>query len=127
VVGLCALVEIRLFELAEEVKSRHLHKVDDLSVQGLTRLQKYLSKSKRIDFGKLRTWARFKAVYKIRNIFVHSYGGIVEAKVIPKAEAALEYLNIKEALFGQRIRLNSNHMLVIHGKFESLFEELRQV
>ncbi len=127
VVGLCALVESRLFELAEEEESRHQFKVDDLAGQGLKRLQKYLSRSKRIDFGKIRNWDRFTAVYEIRNTFVHSYGGLVETKLIPKAEAALKNLNIKDALFGRRIRLNSNHMLQIHGIFESLFEELRQV
>nr|WP_235923231.1 hypothetical protein [Candidatus Chlorobium masyuteum] len=62
VVGLCALVEIRLFELAEEEESRHQFKVDDLAGQGLTRLQKYLSKSQRIDcLQDIRARARIQA------------------------------------------------------------------
>jgi len=127
VVGLCSLVESRLFELAESEQNQHQFKIDDLSGQGLTRLEKYLSKSKRIDFVGIKNWSRFKAVYKIRNIFVHSYGGLVGTKQMPKAKAALESLNMKGALFKQRIRLSSNHMFIIYEIFTSLFEELRKV
>jgi hypothetical protein len=127
VVGLCALVESRLFELAEEEESHHRFKIADLSGQGLTRLQKYLSKSGRVDFGALREWDKFLSVYKIRNAFVHSYGGLIESSLAPKIETALKGLQMDNSLFGRRIRLTSDDMIIIHGIVERLLVELQKV
>lgn len=80
-VGMCALVESRLYEIAKEEQSKHAFTVEDINGQGITRLQKYLARSKRIDFGNVRKWDKFKAAYEIRNTFVHSYGGLVETKL----------------------------------------------
>lgn len=127
VIGMCALVESRLYELAEEEQSKHAFAVDDINGQGITRLQKYLAKSQRINFGHVRKWDKFKAAYEVRNTFVHSYGGLVETKLQPKAQEALKTLGAHDALFGRRIRLTSTHMRDIHEAVYVVLEELRDV
>lgn len=54
VIGLCSLVEAFLYELAvcEEDKDKNLFKIDDLKGNGIERLQTYLARTGKVDFGK---------------------------------------------------------------------------
>ena len=83
VVGLCSLVEVHLFELAETNKSPF--KISDIRGQGLNRLKLYLSRLQVVDFGSLRIWDHFLRVStKVRNEIIHSYGGIIAEEASPQ-------------------------------------------
>lgn len=77
VVGLCSLVEAFLYELASEEENNQSFKLGDLRGSGLTKLKNYLSRAKRVDFGKINDWGNFKNIYTLRNTLVHSYGGLI--------------------------------------------------
>ena len=108
-IGLCSLVEARLFELAECQRSRI--KLDDLKGQGVARLKLFLSRVDAVDFGRIAEWRRFMSLYKVRNSLVHSYGGLVLESQTRKLREALRQLKFDNALVGdRRIRLCSSHL-----------------
>lgn len=100
VVGLCSLVESRMFELTESHPARF--KLADLNGQGVSKLKTYLDRVGAVDFERLKSWERFMSIYKIRNFIVHSYGGLVESGSVLKVEAALKRLDLEDCLVGGR-------------------------
>lgn len=126
VIGLCSLVEIYLYDLVRIEEEQQLFKFSDLSGQGTSKLQKYLSKTGRVDFGKLKHWSAFKNIYTIRNTFVHSYGGLMETQQLEQAKSSLKNLQMESSLVGnRRIRLSYDYLVIIHGHIESLISELK--
>jgi hypothetical protein len=123
VVGLCSLVEIRLFELAERVESPI--KLGDVKGQGISRLKIFLSRLQIVDFGKLRKWDAFKSVYKLRNSIVHSYGGMLIDEPDTNLVEHLSKLNLLNILVGgRRIRVDSHALKIILDIVDSLLAEL---
>ena len=108
-IGLCSLIEARLFELAEAQASAI--KLGDVRGQGVKRLKCFLSRLGALEFGTLAQWAPFLALYEVRNSLVHSYGGLVLETQTEKVRNALAKLEFNEALVGgRRIRLTSDHL-----------------
>jgi hypothetical protein len=123
VVGLCSLVEVRLFELAESGKSPI--KLSDVKGQGISRLKLYLSRLEIVDFGRLKKWDEFTSVYELRNSIVHSYGGMIVEEPSPKLLQNLAKLGLTHVLIGgRRIRLDSAELEMIFGIVDSLLAEL---
>ena len=60
IIGLCSLVEVFLYELVVDEAKKQNFKMEDLHNGGVSRLQSYLSRSKRIDFSKIQNWDKFK-------------------------------------------------------------------
>ncbi|WP_017300140.1 hypothetical protein [Nodosilinea nodulosa] len=126
VVGLCSLVEVFLYDLAANEEKKNSFKVEDLKGNGLTRLQLYLSRTGRIDFGAISDWGTFMQIYILRNAFVHSYGGLIDTVFLKKVEKAVKQLKIESALVGsRRLRLSPKHLMTFHQTIEHLIEELR--
>jgi hypothetical protein len=124
VVGLCSLVEIRLFELAETNKSQF--KLSDVRGQGISRLKLYLSRLGVVDFGSLKNWDHFTSVYELRNSIVHSYGGMIVEEASPKLVEHLSKLGLTRVLIGgRRIRLDPAALEMIINIVDSLLAELR--
>jgi hypothetical protein len=107
-IGMCSLVEALLYEIAAEEEAKNKFKIDDLKGNGLKRLQNYISRTDRIDFGKISEWGDFNHIYTIRNALVHSYGGLVDSSDMTKVKEALKHLKITNVLvMGKRIRITS--------------------
>jgi len=125
-VGLCSLVEVCLYELAAHEETKNSFKVEDLKGNGLVRLQLYLSRTGRVDFGKISDWGTFRQIYILRNAFVHSYGSLVDSAFLNKVEKAVKQLKIESALVGsRRLRLSPKHLMNFHQIIERIIEELR--
>ena len=123
VVGLCSLVGVRLFELAETSKSQF--KLSDVRGQGISRLKLYLSRLELVDFGSLKKWESFTSVYELRNSIVHSYGGMVVDDASPKLVEQLSKLGLTRVLVGgRRIRVDSAALEMIVNIVDSLLAEL---
>lgn len=128
VIGLCSLVEVFLYEIAANEEQKKSFKIEDLKGQGLNRLQTYLTRTGKIDFGKIGKWGTFTQIYNLRHALVHSYGGLVETSFIDKVEIATKELNIESALVGgRRIRLTTDILLSFHKIIEMLFDELKSI
>ena len=126
-VGLCSLVEVFLYELVDDEEKKQLFKLKDLKGSGLIKLKNYLSKTKRVDFGKIKDWDKFKNIYTLRNTLVHSYGGLVETARLDEARKALKTLNIESSLIGdRRIRLATETLLDFHTIIESVINDLKK-
>jgi hypothetical protein len=118
-VGMCGLVEAKLFELGKHQTSAKINQ------GGLIRIKEYLSSMGIIDFGKLRYWSKFLDVYQVRNQIVHSYGGLVESSNLGDIRKSLGRLNYKGALVGnRRIRLRASHLNSALDIVEGLLNEL---
>ena len=126
VVGLCSLVEACMYEACTEVQKTQIFKLSDLQGTGKDKLKKYLSRTKKIDFGKIQSWDDFKQIYKLRNTFVHSYGGLIETPNLKDAKEALGSLNLSDRLFGNRIRLVADDIEKIHKVIKTLINELKK-
>jgi hypothetical protein len=123
VVGLCSLVEVRLFELAEGGKSPI--KLSDMKGQGISRLKLFLSRLGIVDFGRLKKWDDFTSVYELRNSIVHSYGGMVVDEPSPKLVKHLSKLGLTNILIGgRRIRLDPDALEIILNIVDSLLAGL---
>jgi hypothetical protein len=123
VVGVCSLVEVRLFELAEMNKAQF--KLSDIRGQGINRLQLYLSRLGVVDFGGLKSWDRFTSLYKLRNSIIHSYGGMIVDEASRKLIEHLSKLGLRRVLIGgRRIRLDSAALEMIFDIVDSLLAEL---
>jgi hypothetical protein len=123
VVGLCSLVEVRLFELAETSNSQF--KLSDIRGQGINRLKLYLSRLAIVDFSSLKKWEGFTSVYELRNSIVHSYGGMIVDEASPKLVDQLSKLGLTHVLIGgRRIRLDSAALEIILNIVDSLLAEL---
>ena len=123
-VGLCSLVEVFLYELANDEEKKQSFKLQD---SGLIRLKKYLSKTKRVDFGKIKDWEKFMNIYTLRNTIVHSYGGLVETARLDKTRKALKTLKLESSLIGdRRIRLATETLLDFHKIIESIINDLKK-
>jgi hypothetical protein len=126
VVGLCSLVEVFLYELSAREEDKTAFKIEDLKGNGLERLQTYLTRTGKVDFGKIPQWSTFKQIYVLRNALIHSYGGLIETSFIEKVKKAIEQLKIESALVGnRRIRLTSEILLDFHKLIEDLISELK--
>lgn len=125
-IGLCSLVEIYLYDLACAEEQQQLFKLKDIKGQGREQLQLYLTRTRKVDFGKLKHWSAFNDIYIIRNTFVHSYGGLMETAQLEKAKKSLKRMQMENSLVAdRRIRLNNENLLTIHGHIESLILELK--
>lgn len=123
VIGLCGLVEARLFELAENVPG--VFRLSDIRGQGISRLQHFLSRTEVVNFSQLSYWERFRKVYEIRNEIVHSYGGLVLEEANEKLLGALTSLELQSSLVGgRRIRLGPSELLILIGIIDGLLSEL---
>jgi hypothetical protein len=128
VIGLCSLVEVFLFELAAREEAKTTFKIEDLKGNGLERLQTYLTRTGKVDFGKISQWSDFKHFYLLRNALIHSYGGLVETTFIERVEKAVVQLKIESALFGnRRIRLTPEILLDFQKLIENLIAELKLI
>lgn len=126
VIGLCSLVEVFLYELATHEEDINSFKIKDLNGSGLERLQTYLTRTGKVDFGRIPSWSTFKQIYVLRNALVHSYGGLIDTSLIVKVEKAIKQLKIESALVGsRRIRLTSEILLDFHKEIESLINDLK--
>ncbi len=126
VIGLCSLVEAYLYEIS--INNQDEDEIDDLEGNSLKRLKKYLTRSKKINFGEISQWENFMKIYDLRNAIVHSYGGYIEKEFKKEAEQALEKLKIKSALVGnRRIRLTPEILLDFHKVIENVVDDLRKL
>lgn len=126
-VGLCSLVEVFLYELVSNEEKKQLFKLEDLKGSGLIKLKNYLSKTKRVNFGKIRNWGKFKNIYTLRNTIVHSYGGLVETARLDKTRKTLKALKLESSLIGnRRIRLTTETLLDFHKIIESIINDLKE-
>ena len=126
-VGLCSLVEALLFELAVEEEKTQSFKLEDLRRSGLSRLQIYLTRSERVDFGKIKDWDKFTHIYSLRNAIVHGYGGLEEESRQDEVIGALKVLGIDSCLVGgRRIRIDSQTLLGFHTVVEKVIVELKE-
>ena len=127
IIGLCSLVEVCLHQIAITEEPNNSFKIEDLKGNGLERLQKYLSRSGKINFGTIRQWGKFKQIYILRNALVHSYGGLVETSFIDRVKKAVTELGIETVLVGdRRIRLNPKILLNLHADIETIINELQR-
>ena len=123
-VGLCSLVEVFLYELANDEDKKQSFKLQN---SGLIRLKKYLSKTKRVDFGKIKDWGKFMNIYTLRNTIVHSYGGLVETARLKKTRKALNTLKLESSLIrDRRIRLTTETLLDFHKIIENIINDLKK-
>jgi len=129
IVGLCSLVEVTLFEAVREAEKNQTFKLADINGVGISRLQKYLSKTGTFDFGKIPEWSDFKHIYVLRNTFIHSYGGMVESKQIDEAKKSIRELGLCEQKFvvaGWRIRLDIDTLEKFHRIFEKVINAIQK-
>jgi hypothetical protein len=126
VVGLCSLVEVRSFELAEGGKGgKSPIKLSDVKGQGICRLKLFLSRLGIVDFGRLKKWDGFMSVYELRNSIIHSYGGMIVDEPSPKLVEHLSKLGLTNILIGgRRIRLGPDALEIILNIVDSLLAEL---
>ncbi len=113
-VGLCSLVEIQLHELTLDREQHLSNKIESHSRMGLLKVVNYLKDIKAIPFGTLRQWDDFNALYTVRNLIVHGYGGLIPPSDEEKLSKALKKLKMTEAFATKRIRLNPNHLQISH-------------
>jgi len=128
IVGLCSLVEVTLFELAQKAEKSQTFKLSDINGNGLSRLQKYLSKTEVLKFGNLRNWSNFKHVYEIRNTIIHSYSGMVESKQIETMKKSITQLGLSEKALivgGKRLRMNIDSLEIVFTIIEDLINEIQ--
>jgi hypothetical protein len=125
VIGLCSLVEAYLYDIAQKAEADASFKIDDLKGNGLSRLKTFITRSKGIDFGNIKTWGEFHQIYLLRNALVHGYGGLIDSVDIGKVEKALSTLKCSEALVGgRRIRLTPNSLLEFCNIVENTINEI---
>jgi len=125
-VGLCSLVEVFLYELAHDEDAKQSLKLIDSRGQGISKFKDYLSKTNRVNFGTLNRWGEFKKIYDLRNFIIHSYGGLIETSQLEKVKAAMEALNIKSSLIGERrIRLSVEVITEFHKVITNVVNGLR--
>ena len=115
-VGLCSLVEALLYEIAEKGEKNNVFKISDIKGNGINKLKTYIVKTLGIDFGKINNWEEFTHIYKIRNVIIHSYGGLFENYQLNEIKKSLKILGIQNSLFSEkRIRLtNENLTKILH-------------
>lgn len=125
-IGLCSLVEAFLYEIAVDEEKKNNFKISDLTGNGLKRLQNYIARTQRIDFGKIRGWGDFNQIYILRNALVHGYGGLVDSSDATNVEKALDILKLPEVLIAKkRIRMNTNALEKLCNIVESTIDELK--
>jgi hypothetical protein len=125
VIGLCSLVETYLYEIAQKAEADVSFKIDDLKGNGLSRLKTFITRSKGIDFGKIKTWGEFHQIYQLRNALVHGYGGLIDSVDIDKVEKALTTLKCSDSLVGgRRIRLMPSSLFKFCNLVETTIEEV---
>ena len=128
IVGLCSLVEVTLFELAQEAEKKQTFKLSDINGNGLSRLQKYLSKAGTLEFGNLKNWSDFRHVYEIRNTIIHSYSGMVESRQIETMKKSLNQLGLNEKgliVGSKRLRMNIDSLEKVFKIVEGLIHEIQ--
>jgi|SRR6056297_1271750 len=121
VVGLCGLVEARLFEIAKDQ--------DELQTSslrgGLRNLVNLLKKVDAINFGELKYWDSFCSISKVRNTIVHGYGGLVLDVAPQKIRTHLKQLGMGSSLVGnRRIRLGPKEVEQVIEIVDGLLDEL---
>lgn len=126
VIGLCSLVEIKLFEIVVEREKQSSFRLTDLKGSGLDRLKIFLSRTQVIDFGKLKSWASFRDLYTIRNTLVHGYGGVVPPSDLSRVEQAVEALDIQQVLCTSRIRFETDSLRKAHKVASQLIDEINE-
>ena len=114
VVGLTSLVEIRLHELATDLEGSHTEKLEDHTGVGFRKVESYLKHIKAIRFEELPGWDRFKALYVVRNLIVHGYGGRVPPSDEEKLTKALKKLAMPEIFATMRIRFSIDNLREAH-------------
>lgn len=121
VVGLCGLVEARLFEIAKDQDELETSKLRG----GLGRLVNLLKKVDAINFGELRYWDSFYSISRIRNSIVHGYGGLVLDEAPKKIRIHLDQLGLASSLVGdRRIRLGPKAVKKVIKVVDKLLDEL---
>jgi hypothetical protein len=126
-VGLCSLVEVLLYEIALKEEDNNTFKISDLKGSGIERLQSYLSKTKKIDFGKIKFWSEFKNIYTLRNAIVHCYGGLVKFGDIEKIKQSLKILKMEKCLvLEERLRLTSHNLSKIFSCIENTINTIKK-
>jgi len=127
VIGLCSLVEVRLYEIAEQREKETSFKLKDSKGSGLTRLQVFLTRTDSIDFGKLKSWGDFRNhLYTIRNALVHGYGGVVPFSNLDKVKKSVEALGIQQVLCSSRIRFETDALWKAHKVVSQLIDEINK-
>jgi hypothetical protein len=126
IIGLCSLIEVHLYDIAVDEEKKHIFKLHDLNQKGLARLQKYLSVTKRIDFGKIKNWDKFKNIWTLRNVILHSYGGLIVLSDLDKVKKTLENLKIGDALIlDKRIRIPLNKLYELHSIVADVIKRIK--
>lgn len=125
VVGLCSLVEARLYDLALSVNNGPKFSDFKTKMKGISRLIFYLKSTNTIVFSELSNWDAFQSVYKIRNSIIHSYGGMITDENLNILNKYMEKLKLEDFLVGKRrIRLNPKALKKILNIIDSLLNEL---
>lgn len=125
-IGMCSLVEALLYEIAAEEEAKNKIKIDDLKGSGLSRLKKYLTRTDRVNFGKIPKWGDFSHIYTLRNALVHSYGGLVDSADLDKVKDALRELKLPHVLvMGKRIRMTSKALPMVFQVVEEVIAGLK--
>ncbi len=124
VVGLCGLVEAKLFDIAEHQEHFDLEKINS---KGLSGLVDYLKELEALQFNKLDYWDPFYSIYQIRNAIVHSYGGLITKQNPSKIKNHFSKLGLTKYLVADiRIRLAPDALDQITDTVENLILELNQ-
>ena len=121
-VGLCGLVEVKLFEIAEAQENFNIERI---KYEGLKGLKKYLKELSAINFGDLKHWDAFNSIYEIRNTIVHSYGGMIAKQDPTRIKTHLSKLDLENILVGdRRVRLTTEALDQIILVVDNLIGEL---
>ena len=125
VIGLCSLVEVKLYRIAEEKEKQSPFKLKNSKGSGLSRLEDFLTRTQAIDFGKLKSWVSFRRyLYAIRNALVHGYGGVVPPSNLKKIKKAAEVLDIQQILCTSRIRFETDSLWKAHEVVSQVIDEI---
>lgn len=124
-VGMCGLVESLLTDLAVDAESQTTFRLADIRAMGRTRLEKFLTRTGSLDFGRLKHWSRFSKLYKVRNVIVHEHGGLVPDSKRTDLKRVLAELEMADVLVAdRRIRMNRLSLISAHSTMEGLVKEI---
>lgn len=127
VIGMCSLVELKLYEIAEEKEKQSSFKLSNLKGKGgLDKLKEFLAQIQAVDFRNLKSWSAFCHLYNIRNALVHTYGGAVRSADLSKVEKAVKALNIHQALCTSRIRFEKASLLKAHRVVTAVIDDINK-
>lgn len=123
-VGMCALVECLLTEVAQDAEKCTAFRLSDIRGMGRKRLEIFLTRTRMLDFHRLKQWPRYGKLYDVRNVIVHKHGGLVSDAKMSEFKIILSELNMNTILVDKRIRMNHSSLIDSHATMRALVSEI---